>query len=125
MTARNPERRPAAMPGPRLLSWWRRMRGKREIASCMEVARALQAYLDGEVDTVTARRVARHLEICRRCGLEAQTYLAIKDTLARGGRDVDPAAVARLRAFGAHLIEVDVRPGPPEVQPGDPGTGPA
>jgi len=125
VTAHNPERRPAAMPGPRRLSWWRRMRGNKEIASCMEVGRALQAYLDGHVDTVTARRVARHLEMCRRCGLEAQAYLAIKATLARGGRDVDPAAVARLRAFGAHLIDDDIRPSRPEAQPGDPGIGPA
>lgn len=89
------------------LSWWRRMQGNREIASCMEVGRALQSYLDGNVDDVTARRVARHLEMCRRCGLEAQTYTAINEALARGGRDVDPAAVARLQAFGTQLLEDD------------------
>lgn len=84
--------------------WWRRMRGGADEASCHEVARVLQSYLDGHVDEVTARRVARHLEVCRRCGLEAETYTRIKDALARRG-GVDPEAVERLRAFGAQLVE--------------------
>lgn len=84
--------------------WWRRMRGSRDEASCHEVARVLQSYLDGNVDELTARRVARHLEICRRCGLEAETYTRIKESLARRG-GVDPEAVERLRAFGARLAE--------------------
>ena len=89
------------------LVWWQRLRGRREIASCMQVGRVLQAYLDGQVDEATARQVARHLEMCRRCGLEAQTYSAIKQALARGGRDVDAGAVARLQAFGLGLTEDD------------------
>ena len=117
MTAQNPDPTRAAMPGSGGLSWWRRMRGNREIASCLEVGRVLQAYLDGQVDVVTARRVARHLEMCRRCGLEAQTYLAIKEALARGGRDVDADAVARLRDFGARLIDSDIEP--PDDEPGE------
>jgi anti-sigma factor RsiW len=64
----------------------------------------LQSYLDGQVDEVTARRVARHLEVCRRCGLEVETYTRIKESLARRG-GVDPEAVERLRAFGAQLVE--------------------
>jgi len=88
------------------MPWWRRVRGNREVASCMEVGRVLQAYLDGHVDELTARRVGRHLEMCRRCGLEAETYTQIKTALARRG-DVDPEAVARLRAFGQSLMDSD------------------
>ena len=80
-------------------------------ASCMQVGRVLQRYLDGHVDDVTAQRVSRHLDHCRRCGLESETYRAIKDAVARRASAVDPAAVERLRAFGERLAE------------GDPGEG--
>ncbi|MGW0734812.1 zf-HC2 domain-containing protein [Streptomyces sp. NPDC002851] len=42
----------------------------------MRVTKVLQAYLDGETDELTARRVADHVEDCRRCGLEATVYQA-------------------------------------------------
>lgn len=82
----------------------RRRRGGQE-ATCAEVAQLLQSYLDGHVDDLTARRVRRHLEHCRRCGLEAETYRAIKDTLARRGRHVDSQSLERLRAFGERLAD--------------------
>ncbi len=85
-------------------NWMRRRRVERE-ASCAEVAQVLQSYLDGHVDDLTARRVSRHLEHCRRCGLEAETYQAIKDALARRGREVDAQTLERLRAFGTRLAE--------------------
>ncbi len=85
-------------------SWMRRRRAERE-ASCAEVAQVLQSYLDGQVDDLTARRVSRHLEHCRRCGLEADTYQAIKEALSRRGREVDAETLERLRAFGARLAE--------------------
>lgn len=85
-------------------NWARRWRGRRE-ATCAEVAQVLQSYLDGHVDDLTARRVHRHLEHCRRCGLEAETYEAIKVAIARRGRQVDPEALERLRAFGERLAE--------------------
>ncbi len=88
------------------LSMWQRLCGTPDVASCLHVTRVLQSYLDGNVDNLTARRVARHLELCRRCGLEAQTYAKIKESLARrGAPEVNPAAVARLRAFGAGLAD--------------------
>lgn len=74
-------------------------------ASCREVSRTLQAYLDGHVDEVTARRVARHLEACRRCGLEAEVYSRIKEALSRMDRDVSSLPVARLRDFARRLVE--------------------
>jgi anti-sigma factor RsiW len=69
----------------------------------MQVARVLQSHLDGETDEATARRVAVHLEDCRRCGLEAAVYRELKQSLAR--REA-PAAqtVTRLRDFGESLL---------------------
>ena len=84
--------------------WIRRRRGESE-ANCMQVARVLQSYLDGEVDDLTARRVNRHLEHCRRCGLKAETYDAIRDAIVRRARDIDPDALERLREFSQRLAE--------------------
>ena len=84
---------------------WFRGRRDADEASCMQVARVLQSYLDGQVDDVTAQRVSRHLEHCRRCGLEFEAYWAIKDAIARRARVVDPAAVERLRELGERLAE--------------------
>jgi anti-sigma factor RsiW len=81
----------------------RRLRGTKEMASCMQVMRVLQSYLDGHTDEVTTRRVANHLEACRRCGLEAATYREIRASLARKAGPVDESAVERLRAFGTAL----------------------
>ncbi|KQX30699.1 hypothetical protein ASD97_12700 [Streptomyces sp. Root63] len=71
--------------------------------NCMQVGRVLQSYLDGETDEVTARRVAAHLEDCRRCGLEASVYRELHDALARRA-EPGGGAVERLRAFGASLM---------------------
>lgn len=74
-------------------------------ASCREVSRVLQAYLDGQVDELTVRRVARHLDACRRCGLEAEVYARIKDALGQMDRDVSSLPLARLREFARRLAE--------------------
>jgi anti-sigma factor RsiW len=84
-----------------------RLLGTKEMASCMKVMRVLQSYLDGQTDEVTTRRVANHLEACRRCGLEAATYRELKASLARRAPQVDADTVERLRAFGRDLA---VRP---------------
>lgn len=69
----------------------------------MRVGRVLQSYLDGETEEATARRVAAHVEECRRCGLELRTYLEIHNALTRRTRP-NEAAVARLRGFGEALM---------------------
>jgi anti-sigma factor RsiW len=77
-------------------------------SGCLRVTRVLQSYLDGEVDATTSQIVAQHLEECRKCGLEASTYLAIKNAItetAHGPSPVDPAAVERLRTFARHLSD--------------------
>jgi anti-sigma factor RsiW len=75
------------------------------MASCREVAKVLQAYLDGQTDDTTTMRVARHLEACRRCGLEARTYREIKAALARRVPIIDELALERLRTFATNLTE--------------------
>jgi predicted anti-sigma-YlaC factor YlaD len=75
---------------------------------CWHVSRVLQTYLDGHTDDLTSRRVREHLDECRRCGLQADTYRAIIDALARHEQPADEP-VDRLRAFGEALLET-----PPE-----------
>jgi len=75
---------------------------------CMRVARVLQAYLDGEIDEATARRVAAHLGVCRRCGMSADTYRAIKASLARRGA-WDELTRRRLEDFARRLPEDPTR----------------
>jgi anti-sigma factor RsiW len=88
------------------LSMWRRMRGSAEVASCREVGQVLQSYLDSELDELAAHRIARHLELCRRCGMEASTYAGIKASLARNGAHAaHQDAVIRLREFGQRLVD--------------------
>lgn len=89
------------------LSWWRSMWGTKDMASCREVARQLNAYLDRELDDVTAQRIARHLDACRRCGLEASTYAEIKAALGRRSDPVPDEALLRLRRFGDELLDHD------------------
>ena len=79
--------------------------------SCRKVAKILQGYLDGEVDGLTHDVVTAHLEMCRDCGLEADTYQAIKSALIVTGErmvPVDPHVIERLSAFAAQVREDDV-----------------
>lgn len=75
-----------------------------EALSCPEVGRLLQRFLDGELaDDVEIELLSDHLDECRRCGLEADTYRKIKSALAGRRVPVPPASVARLREFGDQL----------------------
>jgi Putative zinc-finger len=74
--------------------------------SCPEVGRLLQRFLDGELtDEHDAQLLSSHLDECKRCGLEADTYRRIKAVLASRRLPVPPESVARLREFGEHLAE--------------------
>jgi anti-sigma factor RsiW len=88
-----------------------RLIGTRKQMSCHQVGEVLQAYLDDELDERAARRVAAHLEDCRRCGLEADTYEALKASLARRPVELTDEPVARLREFGARLARGELDPG--------------
>lgn len=73
-------------------------------ATCHEVLRILQSYLDGELNDLTAQRVARHLGECRRCGLEAAAYTEVKRALRRRARgSLQDASLSRLREFSRRL----------------------
>ena len=79
-----------------------------EMRTCREVGRILQTYLDGELDQSKAAKVTAHLEHCRRCGMEADTFARIRDSLARVGRDgliypEDQLSIERLRRFADSL----------------------
>ena len=78
-------------------------RGRDRPMTCHEAAAVLQQYLDGEIDNATAARVASHLDVCRDCGIEAETYERIKSTLATRRADLPDDSVARLRDFAASL----------------------
>jgi len=75
------------------------------MASCREVHRVLQSYLDGQVDEFTAHRVAAHLDACRACGLEADVYRELKQALARRANHVDETVIERLREFGREIAD--------------------
>lgn len=88
------------------LSMWRRMFGSRDVASCRQAGALMQSVLDGEADAATQAQVLRHLDACRRCGMEADTYRAIKaSVVAQCPVEVDPQAVADLEAFARTLTE--------------------
>ena len=75
---------------------------KRMPKDCMRVGKVLQQYLDGELDATTASEVLSHLEECKNCGLEAETYRRLKSSVGRSG-EPDVEALDRLRAFADEL----------------------
>ncbi|MDW3216807.1 MAG: zf-HC2 domain-containing protein [Ilumatobacteraceae bacterium] len=77
-----------------------------EPMTCPEVGRLLQRFLDDELsDDVDAAMLSQHLELCRRCGLEAETYRRIKAALASRRAEVPEESIERLRAFGRQLTD--------------------
>ena len=74
--------------------------------SCPEVGRLLQRFLDDELTSdAEIELLAEHLEDCKRCGLEAETYQKIKAALASRRTPVPRESVDRLREFGERLAE--------------------
>lgn len=75
-----------------------------ETLSCPEVGRLLQRFLDDELDDdVEVEMLSEHLDDCRRCGLEAETYRKITTALASRRSAIPTESVERLREFGAQL----------------------
>ncbi len=87
-----------------------RLIGTRTQLSCHQVGKVLQTYLDNELDADARQKVASHLDDCRRCGLEADTYEALKESLQRSPI-LDEGPVARLRDFGERLARGELDPG--------------
>ena len=82
---------------------FRLFRRSPEPLSCEEVAELVQQYLDDQIDDSLARRISTHLDDCRRCGLEAESYRRIKRSLASHRVPVSDDTLDRLREFGARL----------------------
>ena len=83
------------------------MFAKKGGASCVQVARVLQQYLDAELDTSHRALVAGHLGECRRCGLDEKSFREIKSALARRRHEVPAEPIDRLRRFAAGLAASD------------------
>ncbi|HVM40144.1 MAG TPA: zf-HC2 domain-containing protein [Acidimicrobiia bacterium] len=66
---------------------------------CREIARVLQAHLDGELAAADAAEVAEHLGECPPCDVEAETYREIKTALRRTANSLPPDMVQRLRRY--------------------------
>lgn len=71
--------------------------------SCPEVGRLLQRYLDGGLDAERTRHIVEHLDDCRRCGLEVETYERIRVALVERRGQVPAESIARLHEFGQRL----------------------
>lgn len=88
---------------------WRRSTSPSDVATCAEVMRSLQSYLDGEIkDDLSARGIEAHLEVCRRCGMEAKTFRELKSALRSAERDIDPHTIERLENFARSLGDQEV-----------------
>lgn len=73
---------------------------------CTRTLRRLESYLDSELDEITAEKITRHLEACDRCGLKAEAYRVVKQSLEKRrvhGAEDDPM-VARLHSFADELM---------------------
>ena len=80
---------------------------KKSGISCVQVARILQQYLDGQLDASHRSMVAGHLSACRRCGLDEQSFREIKSALARRRHEVPADPIDRIRRFAAGLTAPD------------------
>lgn len=89
-----------------ILRFLRRWRDAHRM-SCAEVGAVLQQYLDDELDDTMVPLVRAHLEMCRRCGLEASVYRDVKDALAGRGEPSEES-LERLREFGHRVAHGQV-----------------
>ncbi|MCH7788454.1 MAG: zf-HC2 domain-containing protein [Acidobacteria bacterium] len=70
--------------------------------TCRQVGRVIQSYLDDELDEQRRAAVESHLENCRNCGLDAETFNRLRASLLRV-QPMDDAVLNRLRDFGESL----------------------
>ncbi len=88
----------------------------RDMWECRKVGTLLQSHLDGALSVEDARRVTAHLQACRRCGMNAETFKALSAAVAGLSTVVDPDALARLGRFLDELDGPD-QPRPPKESP--------
>lgn len=77
--------------------------------SCRQAAKVLQTHIDGELDPERAALIEAHLDACRDCGLEADTYLEIKAALSREQLNLPEETIKKLRSFGEQLARGEER----------------
>lgn len=77
---------------------------RRNGLTCDQVAAVMQQYLDSELDPDQVPKVIKHLDKCRDCGLEADTYRRIKASLNAYQQQPDQASLQRLRDVAQGLI---------------------
>jgi len=70
---------------------------------CREVAKVLQSFLDGELAENQTDKVAEHVEHCERCGIEADVYMQVKESLRDLRTPPDRDVMQRLHAFADEL----------------------
>ncbi|HEC08262.1 MAG TPA: zf-HC2 domain-containing protein [Acidimicrobiales bacterium] len=92
------------------MSLFRRSRHRPPTRECAQVAKVLQAYLDGEADDTTAAAVSAHLETCRHCGMEAQAFASLKESLRRSTAP-DRATRTRLQEFAERVSAGEIEVG--------------
>ena len=80
----------------------RRRRASGRPVTCWEAMLVLQQYLDGTLADRDRELVVAHIEHCRHCGLEYETYEALLASLQRGD-EVPTEISARLHEFAARL----------------------
>ena len=71
--------------------------------SCQQVEAVMQQYLDEELEASQVPKVLKHLEACKDCGLEAEMYTRIKDSLVSHREAPDADSMARIRALAEEL----------------------
>lgn len=89
-----------------LTRWIRQMRRSAAVGRCHQIRPLVQAFLDAERDPLDAVRVADHLDACWRCGLDADSYRALKGALVGMRTTVDDVALRRLERFLDDLVVV-------------------
>ncbi len=58
--------------------------------TCRRARKLVQSFLDGELPASNAERVAAHLDMCRDCGVEAETLDQVRQAIS----DLRPDLVA-------------------------------
>lgn len=71
--------------------------------SCADAVRQLWSYLEDEVSDADRRRIAEHVEACRRCCGEIEFFAALRQHLANSQLKLPAEAGARLESFLAGL----------------------
>lgn len=77
---------------------------------CDEVARVLQAYLDGELGAQDAEYVRDHLDHCDRCDIEATTVTRVIGAIRRQRPDLESERLERLAGFIDEITDEDRPP---------------